>query len=91
MTHYTDPTNGKAPGATNTEGLDNDSTKELNFAIGDRLRKALATLIAEFAMRGFAVHQLQDGGFFVCNHGQSKYLPDFYALQLFAIKVGATK
>ena len=91
MNHYTDPTNGKAPGAINTEGLETDTTNDLNFATGDRPRKAVATLIAEFAMHGYAVHQLQDSGFFVCSHGQSKYLPDFYALQQFAIKVGVSQ
>ena len=91
MNHYTDPTNGKAPGAINTEGLETDTTNDLNFAIGDRPRKAVVTLIAEFAMHGCAVHQLQDGGFFVCNHGQSKYSPDFNALQMFACKVGVSQ
>jgi hypothetical protein len=54
MTHYTDPTNGKAPGATNTEGLDTHTTNGLNFAIAVRLRKAFAKLIVEFAIRGYA-------------------------------------
>lgn len=87
MNHHTDPTQQKTPGAINTEGLRTDTTNDLNFATGERPHKAVVTLIAEFAMRGFAVHQLQDGGFFVCNHGQSKYVPDFYALQMFASKV----
>jgi hypothetical protein len=83
--------NEKAPGAINTEGLATDTTNDLDFATGERPSKAIATLIAELAIRGHAVHQLQDGGFFVCNHGQSHYAPDFYALQRFAIKVGASQ
>jgi hypothetical protein len=54
MTQHTDTTNGKAPGATNTEGLDTYITTDLNFAIADRLRKAFVTLIVEFAIRGYA-------------------------------------
>ena len=54
MTQHTDTTNGKAPGATNTEGLDTRTTNGLNSAIADRLRKAFATVIVEFAIRGYA-------------------------------------
>lgn len=91
MTRTTDTINEKALGAINTEGLTTDTTNDLNFAIADRPRKALATLIAELAIRGHAVHQLTDGGFFACNHGKSYYAPDFYALQCFATKVGASQ
>jgi hypothetical protein len=54
MTHHTDTINGKALGATNTEGLDTHTTNYLNFAIADRLRKAFAKLIVEFTVRGYA-------------------------------------
>jgi hypothetical protein len=54
MTHHTDTINGKALGATNTEGLDTHTTNGLNFAIAVRLRKAFAKLIVEFAIRGYA-------------------------------------
>jgi len=84
-------TNEKDPRVSSTGPFENHTTNDLNFATGERPRKALTTLIAEFAIRGHAVHQLQDGGFFVCKHGQNHYAPDFLALQLFAIKVGATK
>ena len=36
------PTNEKAPGAINTEGLDTDTTNDLNFATGKRHSKAIA-------------------------------------------------
>jgi len=54
MTHHTDTINGKALGATNTEGLDTHTTTSLNFAIADRLRKAFSKLIVKFAIRGYA-------------------------------------
>ena len=84
----TDPTNGKAPGATNTEGLENDTTNDLNFATGTRRGKAIATQIAELAIRGHAVHLLKDGGFLVCKYGYTHHAPTFEALQAFARRLG---
>ena len=43
MNHHTDPTNGKALGAINTEGLETDTTNDLNFATGTRHSKHIAT------------------------------------------------
>jgi hypothetical protein len=40
MNHHTDPTNEKAPGAINTEGL-TTTTNDLNFATGKRCSKAI--------------------------------------------------
>lgn len=91
MNHHTDTTNEKAPGAINTEGLTTDTTNDLNFATGTRHSKAIATQVAELAIRGHVVHQLTDGGYLVCKYGHTYYAPDFYALQCFAIKVGASK
>jgi hypothetical protein len=84
------PTKDNGPNAPHDRPV-KKATNDLNFATGDRPSKAIATLIAELAIRGHAVHQLKEDGFFVCNHGQSHYAPDFYALQRFAIKVGASK
>jgi hypothetical protein len=88
MNHHTDTTNGKAPGAINTEGLTTDTTNDLNFATGDRPRKAIATQVAELAIAGHAVHQLSDGGYLVCKYGYTHYAPDFAALQAFARRLG---
>ena len=63
MNHHTATTNEKAPGAINTEGLTTDTTNDLNFATGTRHSKAIATQVAELAIRGHAVHQLKDGGY----------------------------
>lgn len=83
--------NEKAPGACNTEGFDTDTTNDLNFATGTRHGKALATQIAQLAMRGHAVHQLKDGGFLVCKYGHTYHAPDFADLQAFARRLGVSQ
>ena len=91
MNHHADPTTEKAPGAINTEGLATDTTNDLNFATGTRRSKAIATQIAELAIRGHAVHQLKDGGFLVCKYGHTFEATDFAELQAFARRLGVTK
>lgn len=88
MTHHT---NEKAPGAINTEGLTTDTTNDLNFATGTRPRKAIATQVAELAIRGHAVHQLKDGGFLVCKYGHTFHAVDFVELQAFARRLGVSQ
>lgn len=88
MTHAT---NEKAPGAINTEGLTTDTTNDLNFATGTRQSKAIATQIAELAIRGHAVHQLKGGGFLVCKYGYTHHAPDFAELQAFARRLGVSQ
>lgn len=84
-------TNEKAPGACNTEGLETDTTNDLNFATGQRHGKAVATLKAQLALHGHAVHTMQGGDFLVCKYGLSFYAADFEALQAFARKLGVSK
>lgn len=81
----------KAPGACNTEGLDTDTTNELNFATAQRQRKAVVTQIAEFCISGHAVYALRCGRFLVCKYGLSYYAQDYAALQAFARKLGLSK
>jgi hypothetical protein len=88
MTH---DTNEKAPGAINTEGLSTDTTNDLNFAIDARQSKAIATQIAEHAIRGHAVHQLKDGGFLVCKYGYCYEVKDFIDLKAFACRLEVRK
>ena len=90
MNHHTDPTNEKAPGAINTEGLTTD-TNDLNFATGKRRSKAIATQVAELVIRGHAVHQLKDGGFLVCKYGHTFHAHDFAELQAFARRLGVSQ
>jgi hypothetical protein len=91
MNHHTDPTNGKTPGAINTEGLETDTTNDLNFATGTRPSKAIATQVAELAIRGHAVHQLKDGGFLVCKYGHTFHANDIAELQAFARRLGVSQ
>ena len=91
MNHHTDPTNEKAPGAINTEGLTTDTTNDLNFATGERNLKAITTQVAQLAIRGHAVHQLKDGGFLVCKYGHTFHANDFAELQAFARRLGVSQ
>jgi len=88
MNHHTDTTNEKAPGACDSKGLDTDTTNDLDFATGTRHSKAIVTQVAQLAIRGHAVHQLQDGGFLVCKYGHTFHAIDFAALQAFARRLG---
>lgn len=52
--------------------------------------KTLATLKAQFALRGHSVYELADGGFLVTRWGLSRACPDLHALGQFARQIGAT-
>lgn len=92
MNHHTDPTNWKAPGVSDdSKGLDTDTTNDLNFATGTRHSKAIATQVAELAIRGHQVHQLKDGGFLVCKYGHTFHANDFAELQAFARRLGVSQ
>ena len=66
-------------------------TNDLNFATGKRPSKAIATQVAELAIRGHAVHQLKDGGFLVCKYGHTFHASDFAELQAFARRLGVSQ
>ena len=87
----TRPTNEKAPGAINTEGLTTDTINDLNFATGARPGKAVAAQVAQLAIRGHAVHPLKDGGFLVCKYGYCYAASDFADLQAFARRLGVSQ
>ena len=91
MKHHNNYTNEKAPGAINTEGLTTETTNDLNFATGTRHSKAIATQVAQFALRGHTVHQLKDGRFLVCKYGHTFHANDFTALQALARQLGVSK
>ena len=85
MTHTN--TMQKAAGAINTNGP-HIHTNDLDFAIGERHSKAIATQIAHLAIAGHVVHQLIDGGYLVCKYGYTHHAKNFEALQAFARKLG---
>ena len=67
------------------------TTNDLDYATGQRPGKAIATQIAELALAGHTVHQLQCGDFLISKWGYSYYAQDFEALQAFAQKLGVSK
>jgi hypothetical protein len=80
--------NEKALGADDAEGFEIDTSNDLNFATGTRQSRAVATLIAEFALAGLAVLKGGCGDYLVSNYGMSLYCQDFAELQTFARKLG---
>lgn len=57
----------------------------------DTTDKPTATLTAQLALRGHAVHRGTAGDFTVCKHGLARYCKDVGELQAFALQVGATQ
>lgn len=80
-------TNEKAAGASNTNGLHTD-TNSVDFPTPDAQGKDFATLAAQFALKGHAVHKDNGDDFIVTRWGMSRYCEDFAALQAFAERVG---
>lgn len=50
--------------------------------------KAIATLIAQLALAGHAVHKGRHGDYTVCKYGMSRYCQDAAELAAFAKKLG---
>jgi hypothetical protein len=51
-------------------------------------QKRFATLKAQAALHGIAVHQLADGGYLVCRWNMTKDVPDLDALSRFLHTMG---
>ena len=69
----------------------NQTINNLDYATGTRPGKAFSTLLAQFALRGHAVHPLADGGYLVSKYGMTHHAPDLAGLQAFAARVGVTR
>lgn len=67
------------------------STNSAIVASADESDKRRANLKASFALGGFAVHDLADGGFAVCRWNLSRYCPDLAALSAFARQTGVLR
>lgn len=63
---------------------------DLDYPTGERPGKAESTLLAQFALRGHAVHPLADGGYLVSKYGMTHHALDFAGLQAFAKRLGVT-
>ena len=79
-------TNEKAPGAINTEGLDNLPTNAADSATA----KEIFTLTAQLALNGQAVYAQAGGGFLVSKYGYTHHADDLEELRHFARKLGVT-
>ncbi|MHB1199172.1 MAG: hypothetical protein ACYCZ6_06355 [Polaromonas sp.] len=85
-------TNEKAAGASNTNGLHTD-TNRVNFPTTEAIEQApdgktIATLIAQFALKGHVVHKTDGNDFLVTRWGLTRYCADFVSLVNFARIVG---
>ena len=74
----------KAAFETNTDAI---------YSIADvaPTSKEVATLIAQLALVGHAVHKGQHGDYLVSKHSLSKWCQDFKALQDFAKQLGVIR
>ena len=71
----------QSPAATGLSANENTSTEIVG-------QKRETTLLAQFAMKGAAVHSLADGGFIVAQWGLSRHCVDFASLVDFARQMG---
>ena len=71
----------QSPAATGLSANENTNPEILD-------PKRETTLIAQFAMKGAAVHRLADGGFIVAQWGLTRHCADFAALAGFARQMG---
>jgi hypothetical protein len=85
-------TNEKDPRVTSTGSLENHTTNDLDFSIGERHRKAFKTLAARFALIGHTLTRSDpaDGAvmYYAGRWGLQKALPDLDAVQQFLAHVG---
>ncbi len=73
-------------------GLSADNQTDTPIVADDEsVDKIKWTLVAKFALVGFAVHELAEGGFLVCKWNLSRHCPDLPALMAFARQVGAQR
>ena len=88
----TDLTNEKAPRACDSEGLNTNTTNDLNFLTGHREGKAFATLVARFALMGHTLTRSNpaDGAviYYAGRWGLSRALHDLDAAAQFLVTIG---
>lgn len=86
----TDPTNDDALAGGTAQGTRNQESEPHDHTALDAQRKLLATLQAQFALRGYQLHELADG-FLVCRWGLSRQLPDLYAAACMLKQIGGAE
>ncbi len=85
-------TNEKAHGC-DPVGFQKHTANEFDYPTGQRPGKALETLRAKFAMRGYLVHEGGNDDYIVVKSDwcMSRHCKDFAELQAFARKLGVSK
>ena len=76
----------ECPAATGHSANENTNTAILSTA--QKTGKTEATLIAKLALRGFAVHRLEVGGYLVAKWNLTRHCADLSELESFALRVG---
>jgi hypothetical protein len=67
--------NSKGAGVCGTNAPETHNNQPPHFANDDGDGKALATMTAQAARCGCALHELSDGGYLVCRWNYSKAVP----------------
>ena len=83
------PPNDEAHGTPHAAGPKDQQT-QTHSASNDAGRKTLATLTAQLAIRGYALHQLADGSLMVSRWNLSRPLAGLSADQAFLTQVGGS-
>jgi hypothetical protein len=82
----------KAPGACNTEGLDTDTTNDLNYPTADRQQKVFSTLVAGFALKGYTLQRTDAGDglvtYYATRWGQVRCLQSLDDAQCYLTHMG---
>lgn len=82
------PTNDETRITATTVPGPKDQQTQPYSASNDAERKALATLTAQLAIRGYALHQLADGSLMVSRWNLSRSMADLSAARAFLRQVG---
>ncbi len=88
---YSTKSNGLAAANNQPAKTYTNTTEKLNFATRTGQGKARSTLIAQFAIMGFAVHELADGSYLVSNHSFSYHATNCISLRDFAHWLGVSQ
>mgnify|MGYP000511515574 CR=1 FL=1 len=83
------PLKSECPLAGGHHANNKNSNNDLDFATGERPRKALSSALAILALHGYAVLKGSNGDYSVSRRGISQGCDDLEALQDFARQIGA--
>lgn len=85
-----DPQKAQSPAATGRSAEDSKTDPSIVGEPTDQSKRA-ATLLAQLALKGHAVHRLEGGAFLVTRWGLVRRCDDLEALQDFARQMGVAR